>query len=432
MTKHTRSGWWRAAAVRALVGGAVLAGGVSMLLTEREALAQPGGRGGPGGGFGGGMGGGMGGMRDAFMGPALTIRQLERYADLAGLTDDQLVAAEAIVEAYQERVRQQGETMRRQADRIRAEWEETRNPNVWQGMRGVTEQIRAERKALDDGLMSEIKSILEPAQEEKWPAFERAVRRDQGVRRGFLSGERVNLFDLLERADLPSDVRTNVNTVLADYDVELDRVLTARNTMQEEIFTKMMELRQGGNFEEMQKMVERGREASARVRDVNRRFARQLMDVLPEGQRAIFDIEFKRASFPEVYRPTLAQRSLDAAVNFNDLTEEQREGVQRLRDSYLRSLETSNARLASEIEKQEMAFNIGAMMQRGMGGGRDDNNPANELRRERRESISNTMDNLRRILTPAQVERLPAREQDGGDDRGRQRQQPRRGGEDRT
>ncbi|MDX2130672.1 MAG: hypothetical protein SFY69_01310 [Planctomycetota bacterium] len=428
MGNDLRFGGWRKAAGRMVVVAGLAVGAAITLHTESAAQAQPEGRG--RGGFGGGGGPG-GGMREAWMGPALTARQLERYADLVGLTEDQQVAAEAIVEAYQEQVRQQGETMRQKTEEIRAEWEDTRDPTVWQGMRKVMQDVREERKKLDDGLMEEIKSILEPTQEEKWPAFERAVRRDQGVRRGLMSGERVNLFDLVERVEMAPEARSTVDAALSEYDVELDRALTTRNAAYEEAFTKMMELRQAGNMEEMQALMDKGREASVRVREINRKYARQLMDMLPEEKREEFDAAFKRESFPEVYRPTMAQRALDAAAGFEDLTDTQRESVRTLRESYSRTLRTSNDKMASAIEENEMKATVGAMMMQRFGGGREQG-PLDEIRRERRESNSATLESLRKILSPEQIERLPSREQGEDEERGGGRRRGRPAGDNRT
>jgi len=356
-------------------------------------------------------------MGEAFLGPAMTARQFETYSKILELTEDQKMAGEALIEGYQDQVRQAREQMRKQGEEIRQQWEETRDPNVWQGMRTMGEKVRAERKKLDEALTNDLKSLLTPQQTERWPAVERAQRRDTTLRRGLMSGERVNLFELVDQLKLADDARTTVNAALAEYEVDLDRALIARNAAYEEGMSKMMELRQGGNMDEMQKLMDRGREVSTRVRDVNRRYARQITDALPESHRAEFEASFKRASFPEVYRPTLAERSFDAALTFEDLSESQRESVRAAKESYTRSLSLMNEKMAAAIEEQESKATIQNMMQR-FGGRGNDQGPMGDLRRERREAADAALESLKKVLTPEQAAKLPQREGNGDRERG--------------
>ncbi|GJQ30901.1 MAG: hypothetical protein HBSAPP03_27850 [Phycisphaerae bacterium] len=420
---------------RMVVGVVVAAGAVAPLAWATHAQAQPeGGRGGGrgpggmGGGPGGMFGGGMGGMRDAWMGPALSGRQLDRYSAILGLTDDQKEAAAALVEGYQSAIRQQGEKMRETMEEIRSSGADFRDPEVRDEMRKATETMRTERKKLDDGMFADVKSLLTPAQAEKWPAFERAVRRESGVRRGVMSGERVNLFDVVDALRLGPSERQPVDAVLSEYDVELDRALTARNTAYEEAMTGMMDARGAGNMEAMQKLLEKGREAGIKVKDVNKKFARQVAETLPEERRAEFELAVKRASFPDVYRETPVERGIAAALNFDDLTESQRESIRAIRERVSRGLGAVNDRLARAQEEQENTATIGAIMQRFGGRGEEPTEIAT-ARTEKRELNESGMEGLRKVLTPEQAAKLPRGDENrgrgnfGGDEGGPRRRQ---------
>jgi hypothetical protein len=273
-------------------------------------------------------------------------------------------------------------------------------------------KVRDERKKQDEGFANDVKAILTPEQVEKWPAVERMQRREAGVRRGFISGERVDLFMLVDDNQVSADGKAAAAAALKDYELELDRELIKRNEWQEKQFTKMNELRQEGDFDGIQKLVEEGRQLDVKVRDVNRKYAKQIEGSLPEADKAAFHNAFKQASFPDVYRETRAAEALSVAAKLKDLTTEQAESLAALRASHEKTLNPLNDNLAKEVEAAEMNFNIGQAWQGGRGG--DDDSPAGKLRREKRDLDRTTIESLRKILTPAQAEKLPKPEERDG------------------
>lgn len=405
-----RGGFTRMAASLAVVAG--------LALVTSDALAQPGegGRGQGGGGrMGGGPGGGMGGRMGDFNAPAIERRNMDKYAGVLTLTEDQREVAESLLEGYEQQTRELRESMRTKMEEIRDKARDTGDMSVWGEMREIGEKAQVDRKKLDASLMTDLKSILSPEQEARWPVFERAQRRDQSLRRGFVSGERVNLFELVDRAGLEPEQKQTLDPVLGEYDVELDRALQARNAAYEAAFGqfgRMFGGEGGPDLEKAQEAMDKGREAAFRVRDVNRRFARQIGEAMPEDKRAGFETAFLRESFPEVYRPTQAGRSIEAALGLADLTTEQKESVTALQESYTRSLEAANTKMREAIEKQESEATVAGMMQRMGRGGQDD--PMADIRRERREMGDSTVASLKKILTPEQAERLPTAEDRGG------------------
>lgn len=358
------------------------------------------------------MGGGFrgGGMRDAWTGPALTGRQLEKHAGILALDDEQKEAAEALLEGYQDQVRQRGEAMRARMEAARENGEDFRSPEFREQMRQGMEENRAARKKLDEALFGDIQALLTPAQAEQWPAFERAARREQSVRRGLMSGERVNLFDAVEALKLEPEQRAGLDAAMSEYDVELDRALTARNAVYEDAMGRVGQAMGGGNMEEMQKMMDAGREASARVKEVNRKYARQVAEGLPTEKRAEFEVAVKRASFPEVYRTTQAEREIEAAGQIEDLTDTQKEGLAALKETFARNLQQANDRLAAGIEEEEANATVGTLMARFRGGEAEE---LTELRAARREANTQAAESLRKILTPEQAARLPGPEREG-------------------
>lgn len=383
--------------------GVVLAGGAG------HALAQPGGRGGAG------MGGGMGGMmgRGGDMLPAYTGRQVNQYATLLNLDKEQKDVVMALLEGYSQQATLASREMRQQTERIREEFRDTQDPSVWGRMRDVATKFRDTRRQLDSGFMGDFQAILTEEQAKKWPSVERAARRDQTMRWGRLSGERVDLIAMIERENFDAASKQQVAGVLADYEQDLDRELQRRNDVYEKAMQTMMNMGRGMDMQAMQDAVEEGRRAGVRVRDLNRRYARQISDILPEGERERFNAQFQQESFPDVYRETAAFRALSASKNFADLTTSQKEEIERMTSLYQRENASLSAKLAAAVEEAENRFNLAEMFARG--GRPDANNPQNDLRRQRRELDRRTTDALRGLLTEEQRQRLPsARDEDEG------------------
>ncbi len=396
----------------ALTAAVALAVIASPVMTT-QAFGQDGGG---GGGRGGGMGRGMGGM---MMAPAISGQQIDRMEKVLKMTPDQATAARALHEGYNDQARQIQEKMRETMEKIRQEFQDTQDPSVWDGMQKQMEESRDARKKLDEGFMGDLKALLNPDQTEKWPSVERGVRRDQGLRRGFISGERVDLIQLIDRSEMPEEELAKIKAAMEEYEVEIDREIVKRDEGMLTRMKEMAEIRASGDMEKMQDVIEKGREASVRVRDVNRKYARQIGDLLAEEQKASFELAFRKESFPDVYRETQSQRALGASEKFADLTEDQKASIATLKGNFEKELTGLNTELTAAIEEGEMTFNIA----QGFGG--RDRGPAGDLRRERRDLDTSTLEALKKILTPEQIERLPKREENdfgggrGGDRGGR-------------
>jgi hypothetical protein len=400
----------------ALMGGRkglLLTVGVAAL-TATTVFAQPGGGGGGRGGPGGG--GGMRGMMGDFFSSPVATRELDTFAEIAGLSTEQKEDTKALLEGMQAEFRTKSDKIQKDMDKVREKFEESRDPAVWTEMRESMQTFRKERDAIEQQFFTDFKMILTNEQAERWPRIERAHRRSRTLSRGMVSGERADLIQIMNSSKFAPEVQAEVMPVLAEYEEALDRELIARNKAYDEAANAFQQGNPGQGFERMQEVMTKGRDASIRVRDVNRKYARQIMDVLPEADRASFDDSVKRASYPEVYRATQTSREIAAAVDFKDLDDTQKQGITALKETYERSLNTVNDKLAAEITKREENFEPRRTMRNGGGGGWGDDEATRALRGERRQLDEATNASLRKILNEEQIKRLP--EEEENDDRG--------------
>ncbi len=419
----------------ALAAGMAL--GLGLVGPSSVALAQGGGGGGGGGGDRGG-GGGFGGMGGMFGGgggmnlqPTLSSRDLDRAVKMLALDKDQEDAVKALLESYQQSYRDKAQPVRDRMDKAREEFRETRDPSVWTEVRAETEKFRPVGEQLTQTFMNDMKSVLNEQQAAKFPSFERALRRNQTMNRGLMSGERVDLIALLEKQEIPEQTRAEIAPMLESYEIDLDRELQARTKLWEELMPKMGELMPqlfggAGASKELQDIMDKGRDAGMRVRDVNRRYARQISGVLPEGARAAFDTEFEKQSYPMAFRDTRISRQLTAVQGFADLSAEQKDSIAQLGEAFNKESESLTRQLIEATDKMESTVTADQLMTMFRPGGNDDS-PVGQINRKRRDLNRTTQEKLEAILTPEQVKRLPQDEggrggrDQGGDNQGRQR-----------
>ncbi len=380
------------------------------LVIAFPALAQPG-----GGGRGGMMGGAMGDL------PAtITRRELSGYADLLRLNSDQKEAATTLFEGYQAAIRAQADAMEENRRSIGEKFREGDREGGMQLMREQMTKMRDERAKIEKSFTSDLQALLTPDQTGQWAKFERTRRRDATIARGRLSGEGVDLVRVLDDAALDADAKAKAQPVLEEYEDALDKELTRRNSAYDAAREAMSKAFQEGNPESGQKAMEEARAAGVKVRDLNRTYARRLMDVLPEEKKIALDLAVKKASFPRVYRESHPTKELAAALGFSDLDQAQKDGIKAIQESYAKQISAANDKLAKATEEREMSFNLAQMGQR-RGGGPDgqrgqrmrggppeDENPALvEARTARDELNKTTSESLRKLLNQGQIDRLP-------------------------
>ena len=345
------------------------------------------------------------------MAAALNSRDLGRYADILGLDPEQREVVEVLFEGYMEEFQAGIQEFREEMNAMREGMRDGGGgPERWQAMGELMETFRERGEKLQSTMLGDVRAILTSEQEAHWPRVERAIRRDQTLRRGFLSGERVDVVRLVDRIELGESEKTELDSVLIQYEIELDKALEARNNLQESAMEDIRELFRSGDEEEMQDMMDKGRKASARVRDVNKRYFRQIESMLTGDARSEFEEAYRQAAFPQVYRGQRGGRVLETVGDFNDLTEDQQQTVTAIRNDYEREISAINSDHAKAVEENEMTMTVRDFFRRGRGGGRgEDRGPGSEFNDRKRELDDKTLESLKQILSAEQVERMEAR-----------------------
>ncbi len=353
-----------------------------------------------------GSGGGGGGNQ-------IGSRSIEKYGKILGLTDEQKETLKQLHEGYQATFRGASDAMQKEMEAARQAFEETEDRTV------LGERIPAARKKFKDQttkaeteFFSDLKQIITEKQTANWDRLERARRREVLLKGGSISGESVDLVDVIEGLGL-KEIPKPLAEAVDLYEADLDRALQAKKSLQDK--QGEFNFKPGAmDLSEIQKRSAETKEAGTKIKEVNQSYARKIETLLPEDSQAPFSKAVKRQSFPRVYKPSQVGKSLDAAMKFDDLDAGQKETLKSLRDSYEREVAPLNEAWASAIEESEkdpnnLSFGDGSMSI-SISTGPDNEKaetPLSKARKARREFDDQTRERLTSALTPAQREKLP-------------------------
>jgi Spy/CpxP family protein refolding chaperone len=347
-------------------------------------------------------------------GNQIGTRSVEKYAKLLELSDDQRETVKSLHEGYQATYRAASQELQKELEEIREAFEDTQDGSVFtERMPAAQKKFRDDSTKAEAEFFNDFKLVLSDPQLAQWDKIERARRRETTLRGGMLSGEAVDLLDVVDGLKLAETPETLVEAT-RQYEMDLDRALIAKKSMMD----GQAEFNLGGgpiDLDALRKRSEQTKEVGLRIKQVNQDHARRIEQVLPEDVRPAFNKAVKRQFFPQVYKTSQVTRSIDAAMKFDDLESSQRESLQAIKDSYDRDVAGLNDAWASEIEKDEMdpgnmSFGDGTTsfkISTAGPGGEEDQSPLAKARKARRELDQSVRERVNAALSPAQREKLP-------------------------
>ena len=345
-----------------------------------------------------------------FLEPGFTTKDLEHAAQLFGFDEVQREIAGEMVNEYLTRMAVGVEQMTIVLDAAEREFQGTRDIAVWNDFRERTEQFEERKEAITEQLMADLRLLLTPEQDARWTRFERDLRRNATIDEGgLLSGETVDLVDLLDEMGVDGEVRESIWSLEDQYVTELDRALVQRNEVYDETTNKAFERFTAEGFDDMDSVMDFFRELlgdameqAARVRDINLKYAATIGRALPPDQSAEFEDRFNELVFPRVYRASTTDRAFETILSFEDLSEEQRGRVLEAKLRYEQSRERLDANWARAIAEQEEERDVMRVM-----GIEPSTEATREARTARRDLDRTSYEQVLQVLTEEQAGRLP-------------------------
>ncbi|CAG0977927.1 hypothetical protein PHYC_01605 [Phycisphaerales bacterium] len=261
--------------------------------------------------------------------------------------------------------------------------------------------------ALEKEFFDDLKSILTTEQMARFDRVERARRREVGFRFAFASGAGVDLLAVCDSVGVNRE--GPAGEVLDRYETEADRALQGKETTLGKVFERaMMSEDVDGDPKLIQELVGEIFGQAFRVRDINKRFAREIMPLLGDEERPKFEREVRVRSFPKVYRTSGVETLVQHARKEAGLPPDKLEELERLWTAYSREAQGANERLASAVEAREedVRDRFMEMMAEAWGGPPKEGEMADAFKA--RKTLDETyLEKVRGLLTEDQRDKAP-------------------------
>lgn len=354
------------------------------------------------------MGLGMGGT-DA-MSMAISRDSAARYCDLLGFDQAQRDTAMMVHQDYLDAFKNANDVL---MDAIRKLQEDVARTRDWEAMMKPMGQIYSgfmnTTDKLEKTFFEDLRALaIGPEQEAAFVRVERARRREMAIATGqmsMVSGATLDLHDVARSLDVAGNPA--VAEALLAYEAEIDPINRQTiDRVMEFSRNQLKQMQDGFEWNEqtmtrMQESMKAMRELGTQGKSINARYARQVMQLLEEDKQQKWDREVKQRTWPTVYRPSKAERQIEAALKLDDLTDAQREGLSAVETSYRRESSPINERWAKTIDEQQ------AKDDQSWWGWGADTSGTDAIAKEREALDDRFVERVRSMLTPEQVERLP-------------------------
>ncbi len=350
--------------------------------------------------------------------PPVTTRDTDRIAMVLGLNEEQKTTAKSMIEGVVTEFNAAAKEAREKMAEAEAEFQETRDPGVFRDkMPSAMRKLGEKRGELEKTFLGDLKLMLSPEQEANWGRFERLRRREGNTGGGGpmgVAGEGVDLIKIGEKlgvidGPLLGKAAPGVKALFEQYETELDGAIQAK----QKALADRPARREGEamDMEALQKAMAESREKAVAIRDINQKFARQIGSELGDPMQGKWQGEVKKAVFPQVYRETYADKALKSALEFDDLSSEQKTALQEVKEQLERDLSSANDALAKAIAEADESGARGGMSN-GPGGATmirfgEEPEAVKTARAAKREVENRAMDKVNGTLNEAQKKKLP-------------------------
>lgn len=338
------------------------------------------------------------------MGSALTPMPkslIDKSKAILSLDDDQYEIVVDLYQGYRAAYRQiveESDAKRRQI------WEKARDGDrdaAEVKARDNMKKALADLVHLDSTFCDDLRAILSGDQSSKFESFERAKRRDSTRHSSMLSGEGADPIDILQHLKINTSALTGYEAMAAEYSESMDRQIIARSAIWKAGYDAYLA---GDEWKRLRDDYSKLYVVAKQIRDINRRYARQMGELLTEEDRTKFDEEFRRRSYPTIYREGVITKRLKAARNVDGLSDSQKDQLQIVESSYERDAEAINARWRSSLDRVQDLIVADASK----GWNSTEAQTVRDVVAERVQVDKKYLDKIDAVLTEAQLATVPA------------------------
>ena len=285
------------------------------------------------------------------------------------------------------------------------------------------QEWQAKKAAMRVAFVDGLKIQLTDEQNDLWPAFERFLIREKSLPKARLSGEGLNLFLIVDEAELPEESLATLDPILDEYEVVLDQAIRRRDEVVATTSAQMYRAIQEGDTPGAMRTMERQMQARTALRDVNELYRARLVAELGDSSESkSLNQAILESGFERIYQPTPTARAFAAAIGIDGLDASVLEAVLATQAAFEAEMAGRNEQLLALTkrfepqqqldEAERFVAAVSGMMAGGGfnpgGFGPGPENPMRESMETRGELDRQYRDRLEALLTPEQVEQLPS------------------------
>lgn len=333
---------------------------------------------------------------------------LNKYFQILNLDADQKQLVRTLYQGYRAAFKQAVDTSNKEIESLEKERREKGGGEnrMNEGMECL-QRFAAQTTKIEQEFFDDFKTVLKPEQGERFVKVERARRREAPMRFAFVAGEGADLNSILEQ--LKVTPAGELAGICDEYESAIDHLMIEKHRVMRASLAKVNKIQKAGlpDFELVGNIITDLYGIGGRIRDTNRQFVRRMEPLLPEAQQAPFNAAFKKLSFPRVYKPTLVHKCLAAGKELEDLSPEQRTGLESIGEAYAKELEVANQHFAAAIESTQERFpkEFLAILQSRFNPDKSD--ALSTAREERKELDQRMFARMKGLLKPEQFKKLP-------------------------
>lgn len=317
--------------------------------------------------------GGRAGFEDAFM-PDFLPRDVSLFVESLGLEDWQRPILESMVMDYKISFDKGVEHVKDEMSKVKDSLGGG-NQDVMKLIMAPIERWSGEKKRLREEFLENVKTQLSEQQTQRWPKFERAIRREKVLATGEIQGESVNLLLVMRGLELTPTTLAGLEAPLDEYEVHLDETLTARQQKIEAEQQKIKDAMTSGDHQAGVAAQESIMSARVNVRNTQDEardsLKAALLQLTNEETALKFEASALEKAYPKVYRADPILPLFVAAKATEGLTPEQSTALTDLEAKYNAEIPVVNGQLRDayrEDEPKEPRRRVELMLARQQGG----------------------------------------------------------------
>ncbi len=343
------------------------------------------------------------------MQPEYMARDLVVFAEGLNLDDTQEVIVEAMFDSYEDDFQngwaETQERLNRVAEEIQAKGPSSNRDTLEPVLNALGDWLIAKRQ-LDDGLLENVKAILVEDQHIMWPGFTQKLYREKHVSKGRLSGESVNLFQIVRDTELSPVAENSISDHLEEYAIALDGAMRTRDAILRGNPKKLFDNILSGDNSKSPDLVDGVIKARVEVRDLNDRYIEIISGNLAVNDGEDFRNRALKRGYTRIFRRTPAERIFRQAAENESYDEGIRAQIVALELSYLQELGIINDGLLNETRKFEPAMHrsreLAGQVRKQGGSPQKLDDPTRELYKKREELGKKYIEMLRALLSEDQ------------------------------